>query len=317
MPQITPTDLATQLNANTKSGRPDTSKMEPANTAAIEGDAPTIAPASPSPEDPNSSKFLELAKRTKANRALQMKLQQEQQSIEQAKAEMAKKNSEYETNYIPKERLKSDLLGVLTELGYDPNQVAQAFQSGPVNVDMTIRKLQKEIAELKAGTETVTKTLEQNKVSQFDAAVNNVRSQAKALVAKDPTFETIKAMGKEEDIVQHILKVFNEGETDAEGNEVYPVGHVLDVTDVATQIEEKLLEEALRFASLEKVKKKLAPPPVEETPESIKQKITPHTKQTPIKTLTNTMTASPSKSLSHSERRARAIAIARGESLPT
>ena len=328
MPQITPKDHSNTISAVTKSvaalGRTDTSKMDSTTQDAAAVAAPVVAtdenvaaasteesvPAV-SADDPNAAKFLELAKRTKAQRALELKLKQEQQSLEAKRAEIEKKQAEYENNYIPKDRLKNDLIGVLTELGYDPSGVVNAIQSGPVSMEMTIRQLQQKIAQLEAGTSTVAKNLEENTTAQYQAAVNNIRTQAKSLVAKDPSFETIKAMGKEEDIVKRIEKVFNEGEFDEEGNEIYAKGTVLDVTEVAQKIEETLLADALRIAQLNKVKQKLAPV-VEETAEGTKQKTATNPKQTQIKTLTNTMTASPSKSLSAAERRARAIAIAEG-----
>lgn len=313
MPQITPSVPTTTKTVST--GRQDITKVPTNELLAMEGGE--VVPAIPAVEgaeatSEDSPKLVELARRTKAQRQLQIKLQQDQQVLEQQKAEFAKKDAEYQTNYVTKDRLKTDLVGVLTELGYDSKMLSEAFQSQPVAVDMEIRALKQKIASMEAAASKTTEDLKQDKQGQYESAINKIRADVKQLVKTDANFETIKELAAEEEVVAFIKETFEQGFTDKEGTE-YPKGYVFSNVEAAQLIEERLVEESLRRANLTKVKQKLAPV----TDEPIKQIPTTNNKQTP-KTLTNTMsTSSNTKSLSTAERRARAIAIAMGQIPPT
>lgn len=281
-----------------------------AQTPTGNSELQTVAPsdATPTTEEPNLT-LVELSRRTKAQRQAQIKLQQDQQSLEQQKQEFAKKDSEYQSNYIPKDRLKTDLLGVLAELGYDQKMLSEAINTQPVQVDMEIKRLNQKILQLEAANNQTSDTFKQTQKDQYESALNRIRIDVKQLVKNDPNFDTIKVLEQEESVVEFIKDTFENGYTDKEGTE-YPKGYVFNVSDASQLIEERLVEESLRRASLTKVKQKLAPP------EPTKKDEQTHNKK-PLKTLTNTMDASGAKRLSTNERIQRAIAVASGQLPPT
>lgn len=312
MPQVTPHDASKPMTV----GRSDTSMSTAKPLAAAPADATTEAAAvtetpAPSPE------LVELAKRTKTQRLAQLKLQNEIQAVEKTKLELAAKQKEYETNYVPRDRIKSDFLNVLAEAGITPEQVQTYFSQNGVSHDLEIRNLKRELAEIKAGRESANKQAEERQTQDYQHALNQIRSDAKALVQSDPNFDTIKELRAEEEVVKLIERVFQEGVQDESGEFKFAKGTVLTVEQAAQHVEDYLVEESLRRASLGKVKAKLAPPAAEAVTGATKQTTLSGTKQaTPIKTITNSMVATPTKPLSPSERRARAIAIAEGRLVP-
>lgn len=288
-------------------------------TSPLKQVAPPIetAPPAEKTDDPMSPKLLELARRTKAQRQAQLKFQQEQQAFESKRAELERKESEYQKNFVPRDRIKTDLLGVLSEAGISAPELIKILQGQggqAISQDLESRRLRQEFEEFKATTqaerEQSTKQYEQNVTEQYQQAINQIRFDTKALVERDSSFEMIKAERAEESVVQFIELVYKEGLTDEDGKEIYPKGKALTVDEAAQKVEDYLTTEALRLAQLPKVQKKLAPQEIEMAAAPKQQQITP--KQSQIKTLTNSMTASTSKSLSAAERRARAIAVAEG-----
>lgn len=293
----------------TNAGRSDMSMSDTASVPVVE--AP-IAPPAEVKEDAMSPRLVELARRTKAQRALQLKLQAQEQAVEKKRMELEQKQREYEQNYIPRDRFKADPLGVFAEMGITPEQLQQFFTQNPTaGVDIKLQQALKRIEELENGSKNVAKSQEEAIAQQYQAALNQIRTDTKLLVASDPAFETIKEMQAEDEVVNLIEKVFNEGAGDT-----YPKGHVLSVTEAAQQVEDYLVEEALRMSKLNKVKQKLAAP-TEEAATKQEQETNQPTKQAPpLKTLTNSMIASPAKPITAQERRARAIAIAEGRLQP-
>lgn len=284
-----------------------TGTFTPAATPPVEGAPVETAPTlEAEKKEAMSPKLVELARRAKAQRAAQIKLQQEQQALATARAEIERKQREYETNYIPKDRLQNDFLGVLADAGITTEHLQNFFQQQPTaTLELKLQQAMKRIEELENGTKTFAKNQEEQAKQNYETAINQIRNDAKILVNNDPNFELVKEMRAEEEVVNLIKRVFDEGIPG-----VYTPGTVLSVDEAASQVEDYLFEEATRVANLSKVKQKLvASAPVEAT---TKQTQTPQNKQQPIKTITNSLVATPTKPLSAAERRARAIAIAEG-----
>ena len=305
MPTVSNFDMGAPRQIGTSDAT--TGTFTPAATPPV-GEAPVEAAPAVEAEkkEAMSPKLVELARRAKAQRAAQIKLQQEQQALVAARAEIERKHREYETNYIPKDRLQNDFLGVLADAGITPEQIQNFFQQQPTaSVELKLQQAMKRIEELENGTKTFAKNQEEQAQQNYEAAINQIRNDAKVLVNTDPNFELVKEMRAEEEIVNLIKRVFDEGIPG-----VYTPGTVLSVDDAAAQVEDYLFEEATRVANLSKVKQKLGvSAPVETSP---KQTQPPLNKQQSIKTITNSMVATPTKPLSAAERRARAIAIAEG-----
>jgi hypothetical protein len=276
-----------------------TGSFAPAATPPVDGTPTEAAPVvEAEKKEAMSPKLVELARRAKAQRAAQIKLQQEQQALATARADIERKQREYETNYIPKDRLQNDFLGVLADAGISPEQIQNYFMQQPTaSVELKLQQAMKRIEELENGTKTFAKNQEEQAQQNYETAINQIRNDAKVLVNTDPSFELVKEMRAEEEVVNLIKRV-------------YTPGTVLSVDDAAAQVEDYLFEEATRVANLSKVKQKLvASASVDATTKQTQQ---PQNKQQPIKTITNSMVASPTKPLSPAERRARAIAIAEG-----
>lgn len=310
MPQITPTNPIGQLDTikNVAAGQ----GTVPAAIPAPEGTE--AAPVEKTGEDPLSPKLVELARRTRAQRQLELKLKAQEQALAQREAEIAKKATDYETNYVPVEKLRNDLLGVLTQAGYNREQLVQALGSPQVGMEVEVRQLREELKALKQMSEQSQKQFQERDSQQYEQALNQIRMDAKALVDSDPSFETIKATNSHEAVAELIKKVFDEGYVDEEKGVNFPKGTILSVEQAAQKVEDYLLEEAIKMANLKKVKEKLSPP-VEEIPVET-PKVDSQNKQG-IKTLTNTMSAqSSAKKLSAADRRARAIAMLEGRIPP-
>jgi hypothetical protein len=240
-----------------------------APVSQIDNNAGTEAPAAEATSQPLSPQFAALAKQERAIRRARQELKAAQDAWKQQQGEFIRK-SELVAN--PLEKLGEAGLSYekLTEL-----QLSQANPDPNQTLLKTIEDLKGEIANLK-GEFTSRDT------QSYDAAVNQIRKDAKLLVDSDESFETIRAfdaMGPQfskdagtEAVVSLIKKVFDSD------------GEILTVEDAAKQIEEKAVEREFkriqRFNSLSKIKTRLSPPT--ESAEAIPLAATPQSK-----TLTN------------------------------
>lgn len=243
-------------------------------------------------EKPLSPQFAALARKEKDLRRMQ-------QEIAAEKAKITAKEEEYKTKYIPKDRLTGSTLETLLENGITYEQIASMALNQPSQETQAIAELKRELAALRDEHKQSLSKSEEQQASAYQNAVNQIRNEAKILIDSDAEYETIKATDSVEKVVQYIEETYK------------TEGVVKTVQEAAKFVEEELLEQALKFAGLNKVKAKLAPQ--EQTIEA--QKLAPtkqsQTTQT-IKTLTNAGTATTSKPLSSRERRERAIAICEG-----
>lgn len=257
-------------------------------------------------QDPALSKqFAQLARQ---ERQLRQKVQlQEQQfkaredALKAREDALGAKDQEYKSGYISKDRLKRDALSVLTEAGvsYDEltNQIINQAPTDP-RVQSTIDRLEAKIAELETDSKSTKKSYEDQQTQAYQAAVKQIESDVKKLVYTDIAFETIKHAGATKDVVELITETYN---TD---------GILLSVEEAAQQVEDYLVEEAMKLAKLDKIQKRLQPSakvetaPAKQTPAATAQK------QTQMKTLTNANSGTPRKMSA----RDRAMAAFKGES---
>lgn len=230
-----------------------------------------------------SSEYANIARKERALRA-------QDQKLKEREAALAAKEASYQSDYIPKQqlakRMSEDPMGVLNEFGLSYDQLVNLALNQPGPEAVVYKKLQAEIDALKNNqTETLTK-IEQRQQEAYDQAVNQIRTDAKTLVDTDPAFETIKEMGSHEAIVELIK------ETHAKE------GILLSVEQAAQQIEEYLIEEAMKMAGLKKVKERL-------TPKEVAQQIEVSARP-PMKTLTNATGTTSNPRRSEKERVERA-----------
>lgn len=228
-------------------------------------------------EEQLSSKYAQYARKEKA---LRSKVQELKAREEALKA----KEAEYASNYVPKtmlqERFKKDALGLANEYGVSYDEIAAQALTQP---DQNIQKLLQKIEELESKQNQTVSRQEDNQKKAYEQAVNQIRSDAKLLVESSADFETIQSTGNVDAVVELIKETFEKE------------GTLLSVEDAAKEVENYLLEEALKMAQLKKVQERLKPQvPVE----AVKS---PQVEKSQVRTLTNAQ-ASTSKPMSPRER---------------
>lgn len=218
-----------------------------------------------------------------------------QQEIAREREAMKSKQSEYETNYIPKNRLSEDPLSVLNEAGISYDKLTELILSQPNTNDPTIRALRSEIKAIKDAQEASRRASEEAQSSQYEQAIKQIKNEVKLMVDGSQEYETIKEMGMQDAVTELIQQTFNEE------------GYLMDISEAAKQVEEHLIEESVKMAQLKKVQSRLAPkaPEVQEKPKA-------QDAQQP-KTLTHNMTQENSSKLSAKAKRERAIAAFYGK----
>lgn len=260
--------------------------------------APAVEEKVADQEEMLSPKYAALARQEKAIRAKAREIKAREEALKS-------REQEVEQSYVPKskiqERLQQDPMGFLSENGISLDQMANLLMNGPKPEELYAQRLESEIKAIKSDQEkTKTQFAEQQKKA-YDQAVNQIRTKTKVLIDADPAYEMIKAEEASEAVVELIRETYEQE------------GFVLEIADAAQQIEDYLLDEALRKAQIGKVKARLTPqePEIPEATKTSnpKQTIT----QTPMKTLTNAQAANSSTSLSARDRRDRAILAFQGK----
>lgn len=218
-------------------------------------------------------------------------VQQRELAIKEKEAALAAK----EADYIPKSKITEGvnvnaLQAVKDYLGMDYEELTNLILSQTQGAD-PVKELKSEIQQLK--------TNEEQRVSkQYEATVNQYKREISTLVDKDENFVTIKEENAQDAVLQHILETF---EKDNE---------MLSVEEASKDIEDFLVDEAIKKSSLTKVKAKLSPPPAKQ-----EEKRLPPPRQAP-KTLTQQVESAPTRTfnqfqhLSMKERIAQAISRA-------
>lgn len=267
------------------------------------GETPPAAAATATPEkkeDFLSPKFAALARQEKQIRAGVQKLKADREAFEAEKS--ARLNG-----YIPKDKLKSDPLAAFTDAGTSYDEIAQALLNSPQGqVDPTMRAAQAKIAELESKLNAFTQKQEETQTTAYKQALDTIRHKVSGLISSNPEFETIKALDQTEAVVALIEETFKSD------------GYVMSEEDAAREVEEHLVEEAIRMAGLEKVKKKLAPPPAEVAPQAAQPALEkqPSQQQQQIRTLSNAVNSTTPMRLTEKQRRERAILAAQGKLNP-
>lgn len=252
---------------------------------------PTSEGQVPKGEDNTEVKALDphheaLAKKESAIRARERDLQAKEAALEaKIKSEIEEALKQYRA------KLKSSPLDVLNEEGLTYDQlVEQAVQQADPNYQTT-RSMQQKLETIEANQKRFEEESKKSADSQREAAVRQITYDVQELIEADPSFETIKATGSIQDVVDLITKQFDE------------TGKLLSIDQAAKLVEDELFEEAIKIASLTKVKDKLKP--------QLSPELVNNAKQQPIQqvtTLTNQMTSKRPMTA-----RERAIARFKGE----
>lgn len=170
-----------------------------------------------------------------------------------------------------KDRLKSSPLDVLNELGVTYDQLVEQAVNYP---DQTTRTLQAKLDAIEAKQKSFDEESKKAQDSQREAAVKQIRFDVQDLIEADPEFETIKHTGSIDDVVDLIVKTFDE------------TGRMMGSDQAAKLVENELLEEAIKISQLAKVKARNKPELSPELVATSKQQ-----SRQPATTLTNSMTS--------------------------
>lgn len=302
---------------------PDQSNIAPEMMSAVAPPSPTVNeellanepdPVEVPPEEPKeetpqvSSQLALLARREKALRAKQ---QQQEQAIKaredalKAKEEqLLAKEREYSNGYMPKDFIKQNPLKVLAEAGvsYDDltQQVLNQSQTNPYT-EAQIAKLEAQIARLTEEAENSKKQYSSQQEQAVEAAMKQIKMDVRQLVSKDPSYETIKATNSIDDVADLIRQTYEKD------------GYIMSVEDAAQEVEDYLIEEALKLDKIQKIQQRRqqsqAQPSNAPTTVNVKQTQGPLNKQPQqMKTLTNQIASSRPLSA-----RERAILVFKGE----
>lgn len=258
------------------------------NTKAPEDEetisADTSADATPPPaeeakaEEPISSQYAVLARKEKAIRQREAQLRQREQAIkaaEDARNAPPAAPAFDPSKYVSKEDLLKDPFGILGNNGLSYDQLTERLLNAPSPEQLKqqeyTRKLEARLEALESGQEKVTKTFEQREQEARKQAVTQIKNEVKKLVITDPAFETIKETNSYNDVVELIEQTFDKD------------GVLLTVEEAAQQVEDYLMEEAMKLAKIKKIQQRLMP---KESPSQASSK---PASQQQLKTLTNSV----------------------------
>lgn len=234
-----------------------------------------------------SPKYARLAQKEQAIRERELALKAREDALKA-------KEQEYQTSYVPKSDISKKLLEntdeAMNEFGLSYDTLTEAMLRTPADPQAkAFDELRNEIKELKAEREKEKQEQVDRQKSDYEKAVNTIRDQVTGLVDEDPEFEAIKAFDAVEMVVEKIKE--HHAKT----------GQVLSNKEACQQIEEYLVEEALKAAQVKKVQDKLAL----KSAESLEESKTPAPKSPSLdaskapaakpamKTLNNRMSSAP------------------------
>ncbi len=269
--QVSETTQENTVSTTVSEGQTNTT--ETPNAATSQGNPPAL-----------SAQYAQLARKEKALRVQDKELKAKEAAIAAREAALSQPaKPQFDPNeYIPKSRLKEDLLGTLAEQGYSYDQITQAAMSQPQDAALVaeIKKLSAKVAELESETKGTKTTIEEQSKQQYNQAINHIRNEAKKLAFTNPDFELIKATGSVEDVVSLITKTFEED------------GELMSVEEAAQMVEDELNEQITKYAQLSKIQKKLQGAKSSQAQAQQAPAKQAQTQPQPAKTLSNSMTTS-------------------------
>lgn len=269
----------------------------------IEG-APQATPIKEEAVKQEDPRLAALARQQMLLRKQQRELEEQRRAFAQERESLKPKLSEAEKYSSLVNRLKTDPYGAMLEQGLTADQVAAMMLNQPTPEDQKFQAYEMQIRQLQSKLDA----LESGQVSAEEARRESARTQilhdVKAHVAQDKSLEAMTLYGDvaARAVVELIEKTFDEE------------GYVMDTDEAVLAVEEYLTDEALKAASLGKVKAKLTPSQEAAQAQAqgqIAQK-QQYTNQPGINTLSNRMVPSTQKPLTSKERRERAIAAFQG-----
>jgi len=282
VPQGTPTSAVAPQNRQLNVS--ETAKAPEAAGAEVNVDKPT------SQDDAKlSQRFAQIARKERAIQAEAQRIRAERDAI---KREQEAMKSSYLSKSELLEKAQRNPVEFIREMGISYDHLTNAILNGPSPQDEVINELKAKLQKLEEGQSKALTTIEEQQKRSYEQAVKQITGEVKGLVQSDANFETIREMGAEEAVVELIQETFNS------------TGELMSIEQACKDVEDYLVAQAEKIASLPKIKTKFMPPPPVE-PEQKPQGQT-------MKTLTHSIGAS-TQPLTDKQRRERAIAAFKGE----
>lgn len=236
-----------------------------------------------SKEEPLSSQYAVLARKEKALRAKAQAQDSAFKAREDAlaarEAALATKDAEYQSNYIPKNRLTEDTLGVLAEEGIDYEQLTQLALNPPPKQDPAtkayIAKLEARLSEIDGKLNKQVQSVQEAQTAQYKQAISQITRDAEKLVSTGDDYEAVRSTNSVQDVVDLIEKTFKED------------GVLLTTEEACKLVEEELIEQTFKFSQMKKIQQRLAAAKAAPTAPAPKQSEQPSTQKPQMKTLTN------------------------------
>lgn len=251
------------------------------NHAPVEGNPDKVtAPSEPSPEAKEkalSPQYAALARKEKAIRSQVQELRQREAQFKAREEAIAAKEAENAKTLELVSRMEKDPLGVLAERGIGYDKLTQLALNPPSEQDQAVSALKAEIAALRSEMGNSKTAYEEQQTSQYKQAVNQIRMDTRNLVATNPDFETIQGTNSVDDVVELIESTFKKD------------GILLSVEEAAKEVEDYLVEEAMKLTKIKKLQKRFAPTPPAPAKTLEAAKAQQDSKQPQMKTLTNSV----------------------------
>lgn len=221
-------------------------------------EAPAEAPESQPEKKPDTKASQEWARLARQERILRAKAKeqeakfiQREEALKAREAEASAKSELNQKGYISIEELKRDILGAAEKAGLSYDEIANQMMN-PVKIDPRLQahmdRLQAKIDSLeKASIEGNERATKQQQDS-YNAAVKQIEIDTRNLVNSDPNFQTIKETKSVRDVVELITKTYEKD------------GILMTVEEAAQEVENYLVDEALKLTRIDKIKRKLQPP---------------------------------------------------------
>ena len=239
--QVAPEDM-TALGVQGQSSESESKSSEPSDANA------------PAPKDKEllSTQYAQLARREKALYAKAQARERaiaERESALQAREEAIKaKDAEYQSKYIPKDRLTQDTVNVLLESGISYDQITQMMltqQSQDPATKLAIQRLEERIRAQDEAREADRKAAQEAQQAQYNQALKQIESDAKSLIMQDNTFETIRATNSVKDVVELIEETFKDE------------GRIMSVDEACQLVEDHLVEKLSKYSQISKIQQRL------------------------------------------------------------
>jgi hypothetical protein len=248
MPQIVDRMVAARdvsAGSNTTAGSQVTNTESPKQTDA------GVANPGQEAKTPDAQRLEALVRREKAlQRERQALAREKQQGSQQTQLQQQLEALRRENSQIKGfvQRFYREPVQVLNEAGVHGDVITQGLLNGGSREAVSIRSLQAQIAQISEQNKALETKLTEGQQAQYDQAKNQIRNDAKMLTLADTAdYEAIKAQGDDavEAVVELIEQTFEKED------------RLMSVKEAADEVENFLIEEAVKLSGLGKVKAKL------------------------------------------------------------